>query len=188
MYTTPQSIAGPALIDSEINADADVSQQISLLDQLGSAVSTGSMLLLPVGGAIVYLRPLYVSSSHNPYPQLRYVVVVYGNQVAMATPSQLAKALSEVTRQAVTGVGVNQRGQPTGPQAAQVRVLLASAATAERQAAAALAAGNLGLYQDDETKVAELIAEAQKVLSEIPSHSSGQPAGTTGGTGAKSAA
>ena len=70
VYETPQGTTGPANADSYIQATQSVSQDITLLDQTGSEVLLGNTLMVPVGQAIVYLRPLYVASLSNPQPQL----------------------------------------------------------------------------------------------------------------------
>jgi uncharacterized protein len=86
VYTTQsgQTTLGPAQAESEIQQNPAVSQEISLLDQHGSNVLLGNILLVPVGNSMLYVRPLYVESSGNPQPQLRYVITVLGQNVQMA--------------------------------------------------------------------------------------------------------
>ncbi len=74
LYETPQGTYGPANADAEISANATVSKDISLLDQKGSEVLLGETLMVPIANSMVYLRPLYVSPTTNPQPQLQYVV------------------------------------------------------------------------------------------------------------------
>jgi uncharacterized membrane protein (UPF0182 family) len=173
MYTTPQGVSGPALVNSEINGNATISSQISLIDQHGSVVTTGSTLLLPVGNALVYVRPVYVSSSQNQFPQLRYVVAVYGNQVAMATT--LSQAVADVFGGTVAGVGVNSNGQPLGPQPQQVKADLAAAQMWARKAAAALASKppDLGAYEADEAQVAYYVNLANTIINSMSPKGSG---------------
>ena len=76
---------GPANADAEISANSTVSTDISLLDQNGSEVLLGETLMVPIGNSMVYLRPMYVSPSTNPQPQLKYVVAVLGKDVQVDT-------------------------------------------------------------------------------------------------------
>ena len=95
-YETParSSAPGPAVVNSRIQSNTVVSQYVTLLGRAGSTVSLGTTLIIPIDDSLVYVRPLYVSSSQNPYPQLTRYIVVYGNQVSMG--ATLGTALSGV--------------------------------------------------------------------------------------------
>ena len=69
----------------EISANKTVSSDITLLDQHGSEVLLGETLMVPIANSMVYLRPLYVSPTTNPQPQLQYVVGVLGKNVQIDT-------------------------------------------------------------------------------------------------------
>jgi uncharacterized membrane protein (UPF0182 family) len=190
MYTTPSNTAGPALVDSEINANTTISGKITVLDQKGSTVTTGAMQILPVSGALVYLVPLYVSSSTNPFPQLKYVVAVLGNSVAMGSSSSAsgarADALQAVLNSAVPVGGVGPLGQPTAPTAAEVRTALEQALRLESAAKAALASGNLGLYQSYEDEINTFVTTALNELSHVKTQPGQSGSGTGAGGGSSS--
>ncbi len=76
-------IDGPALVNSAIQANTSISAQISLLNQNGSTVAFGNLLLIPIDNSILYVRPLYVSSNNTPVPALKDVIVVWNGQSAM---------------------------------------------------------------------------------------------------------
>ena len=76
-------IDGPALVNSAIQANTTISAQISLLNQNGSTVAFGNLLLIPIDNSILYVRPLYVSSNNTPVPALKDVIVVWNGQSAM---------------------------------------------------------------------------------------------------------
>jgi uncharacterized protein len=175
VYTTPQGIDGPALVDAEINSNTTISTEISLLDAHGSAVSLGSVLMLPIDGSLFYVRPLYVSSSQNPFPQLQDVIVVYGSQVGME--KQLSGALSDVFNAPVVGVGVNQNGTAVASIPALVSQLVQEASAMGQNAEVALKAGNLGQYQVDENQVEQDLSEATSLLKTSKSSASGSNAG-----------
>ncbi|MGH8995796.1 MAG: UPF0182 family protein, partial [Acidimicrobiales bacterium] len=94
--TPPGQTVGPALAESEIQQNSTVSQDITLLDQHGSSVLLGNILMVPVGNAVVYVRPMYVESSGNPQPELTYVITVLGQDVQIQPT--LADSLGKLLR------------------------------------------------------------------------------------------
>ncbi len=77
-------VFGPRNIQARINQDPVISQQIALWNQQGSRVITGSLLAIPIDQSLIYVQPLYLAASEQgALPELRRVVVAYGNQIAM---------------------------------------------------------------------------------------------------------
>ena len=74
---------GPALVNSKIQSDPGIAQRITLLDQQGSRVEFGDMLLVPVDQSILYVRPLYVIAESTQVPELQQVIVVLDESVVM---------------------------------------------------------------------------------------------------------
>ena len=69
MSTRPDPAAvvvGPALADSYIEANSTVSKAISLLDQHGSQVLLGNILMVPIDQSMLYVRPLYTRARVIP--------------------------------------------------------------------------------------------------------------------------
>ncbi|HEV2362404.1 MAG TPA: UPF0182 family protein, partial [Acidimicrobiales bacterium] len=125
VYTMPPDLDGPALVDSEINATPKISQQITYLDQRGSSVTLGDVIVLPIDGSLIYVRPLYLSSSTNKFPQLQDVIVVFGRAVGMEPT--FSAALQDVLTTAQGLVGVGPNGLPSGSIPASVRGLITQA-------------------------------------------------------------
>jgi uncharacterized protein len=71
---------GPAAVAGKINSEQTVASRISLLNQQGSTIEYGDLLLIPIKDSILYVRPLYVTS--NDFPTLAFVVVSNGEDVA----------------------------------------------------------------------------------------------------------
>jgi uncharacterized membrane protein (UPF0182 family) len=161
-------VDGPALVDARISAATNVSQQISLLDQHGSQVQLGSVMSVPIGQNLLYVRPLYVQSAQNPLPELKEVIVVYNTQVAMEPT--FAQALNDVFGVSVPGLQGSAAAtsssssstiKSTGGALSSANQSLISQATAlYAQAQAALKAGNLGTYQKDVTEIGALLNQA----------------------------
>ncbi len=160
VYVTPrgQAVTGPAQADAEIQQNTKVSSLVTLLDQHGSAVLYGNNLMVPLDKSVLYVRPLYVSSSTNPLPQLKYVICVFNQQVGIETT--LAGALADVLGGSSGGGGGGGGG--TSHSAAYY---LSQASTDYAKAQAALSAGNLGDYQRYVNLMNEAIAAAQKALT-----------------------
>jgi hypothetical protein len=166
VYETPQGTTGPANADSYIQSNHDVSQEITLLDQHGSEVLLGNTLMVPVGQAIVYLRPMYVASLSNPQPQLEYVVGVLGQKVVIQ--STVSQTLSKLlhTKVSTGGSGPPSITPPTtGTVPAVVQQDLAVAQTDYTNALAALQAQDLAGYASDIAAMEQQINLAQQALS-----------------------
>jgi uncharacterized membrane protein (UPF0182 family) len=166
VYVTPRgtSVTGPVLADSEIEQASQVSSIITPLDQHGSSVLLGNNLMVPLDQSVLYIRPLYVTSSSNSLPQLKYVIAVFNQDVGIEPT--LAGALSDV-------LGANiSVGNSTGPSSTSpstkagqtAQAYLKQAATDYTSAQAALQAGNLGSYQNDVNSMNKQLQLAQAAL------------------------
>jgi hypothetical protein len=92
-YNFPKQklVYGPRNIDARINQDPVISQQISLWNQQGSRVLRGSLFAIPIDQSLIYIMPLYLAAEQGgALPELRRVVVVYGNQIAMEPSLELS--------------------------------------------------------------------------------------------------
>lgn len=76
-------VYGPKQIDARIDQDAFISQQLSLWSQRGSQVIRGSMLAIPIEQSLLYVQPLYLAAEKGSLPELKRVIVAFGNQIAM---------------------------------------------------------------------------------------------------------
>ncbi len=85
VYRLPRQILvyGPTQVEARINQDTDISRQISLWDQRGSKVVRGDLLVIPIEQSLLYVQPLYLQADKGRIPELKRVVVAYGNQVVM---------------------------------------------------------------------------------------------------------
>ena len=85
VYAFPKQrlIYGPKQMVGRINQDPDVSQQITLWDRAGSNVIRGTLLVIPVEQSLLYIQPLYLRAEDGRIPELKRVIVGYGNDIAM---------------------------------------------------------------------------------------------------------
>ena len=87
-------IFGPSQIVARINQDQDISPQLTLWNQQGSEVIQGTLLVIPIEEALLYIRPLYLRASGGRIPELKQVIVAYQNQIVMR--ETLDQALTEL--------------------------------------------------------------------------------------------
>ncbi len=96
-FPSTLSVPGPTQVERRIDSDGRVSQQLTLWDQSGSRVIRGNLLMIPIGSANLFFKPLYLSASSaggNELPQLKRVVVVNGDTIAMEPT--LARAMDVI--------------------------------------------------------------------------------------------
>ncbi|MEJ2207059.1 MAG: UPF0182 family protein [Gemmatimonadota bacterium] len=77
-------VPGPRQIEALVEQDPQISQQFSLWRTGGSEVWTGHLHLVPVGGRLLYLEPVFLAAEADAIPELRRFVVSDGRRVAMA--------------------------------------------------------------------------------------------------------
>ena len=83
-------IFGPSQIVARVNQDQEISPQITLWNQQGSEVIQGTLLVIPIEEALLYVRPLYLRASGGRIPELKFVIVAYQNQIVMEATLDLA--------------------------------------------------------------------------------------------------
>ena len=164
-----RQVDGPALVDARIKANTTITSEITLLNQQGSQALQGNLVVLPIENSIVYVRPLYVQSQNNPVPELKRVIVVFGERAEMGTTLQ--QALTKIFGSAPATLERGPQGTPTptppGPGAgpapsADVQALLAQAQTAYDAAQEALRRGDLAEYQRRINEVGDLVRRANE--------------------------
>ncbi len=97
VYKFPKQelIYGPMQIEARFDQDPYISQQLTLWNQRGSQVIRGNLLVIPIDDTLLYVEPLYLQAEAGRFPELKRVLVAYGNSVAMAEdlPTALAQAV-----------------------------------------------------------------------------------------------
>lgn len=85
VYEMPGTqVDGPGIVNSNILTEELISDRITQLNQQGSTVRLGNLLLLPIEDSILYVRPLYVeASSGSRIPELKNVIVAFGDEVVI---------------------------------------------------------------------------------------------------------
>ncbi len=96
VYKFPKQelIYGPMQIEARFDQDPYISQQLTLWNQHGSQVIRGNLLVIPIDDTLLYVEPLYLQAAAGRFPELKRVLVAYGDSVAMA--EDFATALAQV--------------------------------------------------------------------------------------------
>lgn len=92
-FPKEELIYGPMQIEARFDQDAYISQQLTLWNQRGSEVIRGNLMVIPIDDTIIYVEPLYLQAQAGQLPELKRVLVGYGNQVAMAEDLETALTL-----------------------------------------------------------------------------------------------
>ena len=85
VYNFPKQklIYGPRQIEARIDQDSFISQQLTLWNQRGSQVIRGNLLVVPIERSLVYVEPLYIAAEKGQLPELKRVIVGFGDRIAM---------------------------------------------------------------------------------------------------------
>jgi uncharacterized membrane protein (UPF0182 family) len=158
------NVDGPTQVFARINQDASFARERTLLDQAGSQVQFGDFLAVPVEDSLLYVQPVYVRSrQQNAIPELRFVLVVNGDEVGMG--STLAEALSDSIGEAVPPEDGGEPGPPPGGTVdEQIAALLQEAEDHFAAAEDALRAGDLATYQTETEAARSALEEALSLI------------------------
>ena len=142
VYDFPKTrlVAGPLQIEARIDQNAQLSGQLSLWNQQGSHVRRGSLLVIPIGRALLYVESIYLQAERSPMPELRIVVLAMQDRLVYAPTFD--EALAALFGEAKPAAAA-QPGTAPSPGAAPA----SAAAPADQQALIAEAAADLADYQ-----------------------------------------
>jgi uncharacterized membrane protein (UPF0182 family) len=93
---TSRQITSSQVAQSIIEADPDLAREFTFLNSNGSQVTFGPMTMIPLGDAIVWMRPVIVNGTSPASTPHLYKVLVVSNGV-VGQGETAAKALSDAT-------------------------------------------------------------------------------------------
>ena len=116
-YTFPKErqIDGAQQVEARIDTNPDISEQFTLWSQAGSAVLRGNLLVIPVGGHILYAEPVYLQARDIDYPQLTRVVLVQQGEEPAMLPSLEQSLINLLAGRGGTTPVRDTSGGVTGP-------------------------------------------------------------------------
>jgi uncharacterized membrane protein (UPF0182 family) len=177
-FPTDSLVYGPRLIAS----------QFALWRQSGSDIIRGNLLMIPIGQGNLFVEPVYLQARQGQLPELKRVIVVNGNRIAMepTLDQSLAVIFGEraptlpTTEDVPTGVAPSPTPSPAvspTPAVTPVPPLptptpgapapAGSAAELARQAEAAFRRAQQALQRGDFAAYGQEIAEAQRLVEQL---------------------
>jgi uncharacterized membrane protein (UPF0182 family) len=170
VYEFPKEklVYGPFQIEALINQNTEISQQLSLWNQMGSRVIRGNLLVIPIENSILYVSPLYLRAETGQLPELKRVIAAYGDRVVM--DETLAGALAALFKgpapaappSASAPSGASAKTALTGPEADRAREALTHYNDAMQQ----LKSGNWAGFGKE-------LDALKPLLEELSQHSAG---------------
>lgn len=96
LYQLPKSkvVYGPQQVEAQIDQDTEISKEFSLWNSSGSKYSRGNMFVIPIEDSLLYVEPVYLEASESSIPEVKRVIVVYGDRIAYEPT--LAEALNSL--------------------------------------------------------------------------------------------
>ena len=155
VYKFPKSkvVYGPRQVEAQIDQDTEISKDFSLWSNAGSTYSRGNMFVIPIEESLLYVEPVYLEASESSIPEVKRVIVVYGDDIAYE--ETLGEALNDLFGDGA--VSDNKKpGQtnddPGASNTNDIKTLIKKANDAYENAQAALKEGDFakyGEYMDD---------------------------------------
>jgi uncharacterized membrane protein (UPF0182 family) len=82
-FPTGRHVDGPNQVEARIDNDAIISEQFTLWGQVGSEVSRGILLVIPLGDHILYAEPIFLKPETLDFPELRRIILADSRQIVM---------------------------------------------------------------------------------------------------------
>jgi uncharacterized membrane protein (UPF0182 family) len=164
VYDFPKTklIDGPSQIEARIDQNAQLSGQLSLWNQQGSHVRRGSLIVIPIGRALLYAEPIYLQADRSPMPELRLVVLAVQDRLAYGPTFEAALAALFGTAPSMLSAQVSPVAPASRP---AVATAVATAAPGDVDALIAEAARDFADYQ--QLTAAGKLAEAGEKLEAL---------------------
>lgn len=87
IYKFPKgkTIDGPLMIESRIDQNTDISEQLTLWSQQGSRVLRGNVIIVPIENSLLYVEPIYLQADNeNSLPEMKRVIVAFKDEMVMS--------------------------------------------------------------------------------------------------------
>lgn len=159
LYEFPKKelVYGPMQIEARIDQHPDISQQLTLWSQQGSRVIRGNLLVIPVNGSILYVEPLYIRSEQGQMPELKRVILAYGNEIVM----------EETLDRALRSIFTSFRQNKKESNSVNLQELISIAVEKYNRAEEAIKKGNWKEYGQYQEELKQVLKELQNQSSKL---------------------
>jgi uncharacterized membrane protein (UPF0182 family) len=151
-FSKDKLIYGPEQIHARLNQDPVISSQLTLLNQRGSKIVWGNLLVIPIEKSLLYVQPMYLLAESSQIPQLKKIVVATANNIVMEDTLQVAltRVFGASTAPVATAPpSTTAQGTPTttgAPASATTNALIKEASDHYTKAQDALKTGDWATY------------------------------------------
>lgn len=156
---------GPMQVASRTDQDPVISQQLTLWNQQGSKVTRGNLLVIPIKQELLYVQPVYLQATTGKLPELKRVIVSFGNRIAMepTLDEALLRVFGAATAPPTTVA--SSSGSPTPPTSTapsrSLRDLAREASRIFERAQQALKEGDWTRYGEEQKRLRQVLTEMQ---------------------------
>ncbi len=171
LFPKERTVIGPSQIENRIGQDTVITEQLALWGRGGSRVIRGNLLMIPLGESILYVEPVFLEAETGGLPELKRVIVVAGEQIAMEPT--LKESIAAIF--GAEALPTEPMGEPPAPAipekpvASEIADLIEEAQQHYNQAQQYLKAGDWADYGGELDaleavldRLAELIAEEER--------------------------
>jgi len=106
-YSTDSNIMGPMQLDTQIEQDKTIAEELENLKKIDGTKIIKNMVIIPMGDTILYVEPIYQQylnekDANSITPTLKKVIVASGNKVAIG--DNLKQALNNLVSKYATNI------------------------------------------------------------------------------------
>lgn len=125
LYQMPKSkvVYGPRQVEALIDQNTEISKEFSLWDSAGSTYSRGNLFVIPIEDSLIYVEPVYLEAKEDSIPEVKRVIVVYGDRIAYE--ETLAEALNSMFGEGSANENAtsNESAGETGDEMSQAQII-----------------------------------------------------------------
>jgi uncharacterized membrane protein (UPF0182 family) len=159
-------VLGPQQVTSRIQQTPGFSSTRTLLNQQGSSMIEGTLLVVPIGDSFLYFEPVYLKStvSTQALPELKFVILTDATGLSPVTfQPTLQQALGQLTGEAPASTAPPGTPPQPGTGNAQLARLLDDALREYQAALDALKTDDLAGYQQHLQRMVADLQQADQV-------------------------
>jgi uncharacterized membrane protein (UPF0182 family) len=166
IYRFPKQklIYGPRQVMLRIKQDTEISQQLSLWNRSGLTAKPGTLQVIPVNESLVYVQPLFLKAEGGKIPELKRVVVVAENRIAMeeTLEQSLARVFGGQTPPSKPVETLAGAAPPVAPAALSVKAAAAEAKQIYDRAVQAQREGDWARYGEEIKRLGAALEQLSK--------------------------
>ncbi|HCW74693.1 MAG TPA: hypothetical protein DHM90_13940 [Clostridiaceae bacterium] len=84
-FPPQKTVSSPYLFTNKLNQDPEISKELSLLDNAGSQVEFGDMVIAPIEDSLLYVVPIYlVAEGENSIPEIKRFVISNDDKIVIS--------------------------------------------------------------------------------------------------------